>query len=166
MLLLQDRADAVHFPSDDPPGGHAIAFNNVTFSYRPDQPILQVTHQPQLLSYVQYYPCRHKLLVTGAVRTFSPMSLSLLQMLPHAVWRPLCSTHGRASVVYMSLCCRPRLLSSLQSCSALVSPGYKNEADFARAMRVKLVSTACSLPLCGYQVLVQLMSCMSSLAQC
>lgn len=36
-----DRADAIHFPSDDPPGGHAIAFNNVTFSYRPDQPILQ-----------------------------------------------------------------------------------------------------------------------------
>ena len=49
-VVMQDRADAVHFPSDDPPGGHAIAFNNVTFSYRPDQPILQVPLHAHLLN--------------------------------------------------------------------------------------------------------------------
>lgn len=36
-----DRPHAIQMPSHDPAGGHDISFDHVTFSYRPDQPILQ-----------------------------------------------------------------------------------------------------------------------------
>ena len=39
---MQDRPNAIQMPSHDPAGGHDISFDHVTFSYRPDQPILQV----------------------------------------------------------------------------------------------------------------------------
>lgn len=42
---LQDSPHAVEMPPYDPPGGHDIHFDNVSFSYRQDQPILQVACQ-------------------------------------------------------------------------------------------------------------------------
>lgn len=40
----QDSPQATEMSHVDPPGGHDIHFDNVTFSYRRDQPILQVIH--------------------------------------------------------------------------------------------------------------------------
>jgi len=128
---VQDRPHAIQMPSDDPPGGHDISFDHVTFSYRPDQPILQVCSATCFLLFLSCPFCcvhavpSHTDLVVGKLLRSRSWSAAQWFDSPVCCW-PSCCTLVASCVLLLLLW---PLAKGPLAISRAVEPFHKVVAD-------------------------------------